>query len=78
MHCPFCKRAPRDIPEYIEQANFNEMSPNDYVRMDEGTYHAETDLFCCTDCYIKIGSPLNSDLAKVFRDYRKQVIPLKR
>ncbi|MFA1819035.1 hypothetical protein ACDX78_02325 [Virgibacillus oceani] len=66
MHCPFCKRKPNEIPEYVQQANQEEMSPVEYVRMDEGTYHPQTDLFCCTDCYIKQGMPLNTELVAKF------------
>ena len=39
-------------------------------KFDEGTYHVETDLFCCTDCYIKIGMPLNTQLIAAFRLYK--------
>lgn len=74
MHCPFCNRKPSEIKEYREQAKLNEMSVEDYVRMDEGTYHPATDLFCCTECYIKIGLPLNEELHLAFRRYREKVV----
>lgn len=74
MHCPFCNRKPNEIPEYVDAANHNEMSPHEYVRMDEGTYHLETDLFCCTDCYIKVGLPLNTELIKAFKEYAAKLI----
>lgn len=76
MICPYCNRKPNEIQEYVEAANENEMSPHEYVRMDEGTYHPQTDLFCCTDCYIKVGMPLNTELVKAFMNYRVKVIEL--
>ncbi|WP_156290749.1 hypothetical protein [Oceanobacillus salinisoli] len=76
--CPYCNREPKEIPEYVELANRLEMSPAEYVRMDEGTYHLQTDLFCCTDCYIKQGLPLNTDLIHAFRRYRAKVLEFER
>ena len=73
MKCPYCEREPKDIPEYVQQAKLEEMTPTEYVRFDEGTYHVETDLFCCTDCYIKIGMPLNTQLIAAFRLYKANV-----
>lgn len=78
MLCPYCNRKPNEIPEYLEAANDNEMSPAEYVRMDEGTYHVQTDLFCCTVCYIKRGMPSNYKLAEAFMRYRAKVIEIER
>lgn len=69
---------PNQIPEYVELANQMEMSPENYVRMDEGTYHQETDMFCCTDCYIKQGLPLNTQLIVAYRLFSHKIIPLRR
>lgn len=77
MHCPYCNRKPDEIPEYVQQAMVEEMSAEAYVRMDEGTYHPTTDLFCCTDCYIKVGMPLNAELHEAFMRYRAKVVELK-
>jgi len=76
MICPYCNRKPSEIPEYVDAANENEMSPHEYVRMDEGTYHPLTDLFCCTNCYIKVGMPLNTELVEAFKRYRATVVEL--
>ena len=76
MICPYCNRKPNEIPEYVEQANKLEMSPNEYVRMDEGTYHVQTDLFCCSDCYFSQGMPLNTELVQAFMRYRAKVVEL--
>lgn len=76
MICPYCGKAPHEIDEYSEMAELYEMNAAEYVRMDEGTYHIQTDLFCCTSCYVKIGLPLITDLIKAFKDYRKNVVSL--
>jgi hypothetical protein len=77
MHCPFCNRKPNQISEYVQQANKEEMSPHEYVRMDEGTYHLQTDLFCCTGCYVALRFPLKTELIQAYTDYRNKVIPLR-
>lgn len=76
LECPYCEKRPHEITEYIEQAEYSEVTPEEFVKMDEGTYDYRTDLFCCTTCYIKIGMPLNSKLHEAFAYYRKQVKPL--
>ncbi len=78
MKCPYCNRKPSDIPEYAQQAKVEDMTPKEYVRFREGTYHIETDLFCCTDCYLKIGMPLNIELVQAYRNFREYVEPLER
>ncbi|ENH96696.1 hypothetical protein J416_09369 [Gracilibacillus halophilus YIM-C55.5] len=78
MHCPFCNREPKEIPAYKEKARKEEMSVDDYVRMDEGTYHMQTDMFCCEDCYFKRGLPLYTDLIQTYFTAREKVIPLER
>lgn len=74
MICPYCNRKPSQIPEYTKLANLMEINSEDYVRIDEGTYHPETNLFCCSSCYIEIGTPLNKDLFEAFRLYRQKVV----
>ena len=58
MHCKQCHREPAEISEYIEAACDEQMTPDEYVRQEEGTYNPDTGLFWCTWCYIKIGMPL--------------------
>jgi len=60
MKCKVCGREPKDIDEYIEAADDEEMKPDDYVRAEEGTFNDETELFYCTMCYIEIGMPLGT------------------
>ena len=77
MHCPFCNRKPNEIDEYIEGAEENEMSAENYVQMDEGTYHQKTNLFCCTECYVSQGLPSITVLHEAFMRYRVKVIELR-
>lgn len=76
MKCPYCDREPKHIPEYVEAAKRENITPDEYVRLEEGTFHHLTQLFCCTDCYIRIGLPLNCDLYQAFQYYRSHVEPL--
>lgn len=78
MKCPYCNRKPNEILEYVEKANAMEMSPHEYVRMDEPTYHLLTDLFCCIDCYHKMSQPLTTELVKGFKRYKAKVIEFER
>jgi len=57
MKCCICGKEPKQIDEYRIEAKFLRMTPDNYVKREEGTYNAEKDTFCCTDCYIKTGSP---------------------
>ena len=38
------------------------MTPDRYVRIEEGTYNPETDTYACTDCYIAMGMPTASSV----------------
>lgn len=61
--CFLCKRYGHEIQEYRDSTEFEfdlEPTPENItntVKMDEGTYNPETNTFCCTICYIKIGMP---------------------
>ena len=43
--------------EYIEAAAESDMSVDEFVRDQEGTYNHENGHLLCTDCYIKAGMP---------------------
>ncbi|MBW2037426.1 MAG: hypothetical protein JRI41_08110 [Deltaproteobacteria bacterium] len=58
MKCRICGKEPKQIGEYIHAAEEEGISPEEYVREEEGTYNQFTELFYCTECYIKIGMPL--------------------
>jgi hypothetical protein len=58
--CIGCRKAPAEIDEYKEMGEVEDMTPEDFVRREEGTYNRENGHFVCTDCYIKIGQPSSS------------------
>ena len=55
--CIGCNKPASEIQEYIEAAKDCEMSVEEYVREEEGTYNPENGHFLCTDCYINAGMP---------------------
>jgi hypothetical protein len=55
--CIKCKRTPDMIYEYVEGAEEMSVTPDVYVRVEEGTYNPETERFACTNCYIEMGMP---------------------
>ena len=57
MICIGCKKKPDEIEEYIEMAATEEMTPDEYVASEEGTFNQENGHFLCTDCYIEAGRP---------------------
>ena len=58
MKCAVCGKTPEELMEYKIAAKAEGTTPSEFVRDNEGTYDEKYDLFCCTDCYIKIGQPL--------------------
>lgn len=56
--CLECGKAPSGLTEYVTAAREYEITPDEYVRREEGTYNPQTGFFWCTECYIKIGMPL--------------------
>jgi len=72
LNCVGCQREPKDIPEYQEAAEREEMAPTEYVRFDEGTYDIQTDMFCCTNCYVSMGMPLNTQLIGMYQHANKK------
>jgi hypothetical protein len=55
--CIGCGKHPHEIEEYVEAAKEEKMTPDDYVRQEEGTYNPKNGHFACTTCYIKMGMP---------------------
>ena len=55
--CAYCGKRPEQLGEYLDASAETGLSPDDYVREEEGTYDPATDRFCCTDCYISLGMP---------------------
>ena len=48
---PYCERSPSDIPEYVEAAKEEDVTPDQYVVDNEGTFNPKSGHFACTDCY---------------------------
>ena len=57
IRCIGCDKAPNEIGEYIEMAGIEEITPEQYVRSEEGTFNPENGHFACTTCYIGMGMP---------------------
>ncbi len=57
LRCFRCGRTPDEIDEYAEAARDEGVSPQEYVRTEEGTFNPQTGRFACTACYIEIGMP---------------------
>jgi hypothetical protein len=55
--CIGCSQFADELEEYIEQGRENDMTPEEFVRAEEGTYNRENGHFLCTACYIAAGSP---------------------
>lgn len=57
-HCFRCKKKPHEIDDYIQSAKYTGMTPEQYVREEEGTLNEEG-RFCCDECYLALGMPSN-------------------
>lgn len=55
--CIGCGKNPDQIGEYIDAAAEENMTPDEYVRHEEGTYNPVNGHFACTNCYIDMGMP---------------------
>lgn len=60
MKCKICGKEPNELQEYISAAYEEKITPEEYVRREEGTFNKETEQFYCTACYINIGMPLGT------------------
>ena len=58
MECKICGLPPNEIQEYIDGGKDYKCTPHEYVIQEEGTYNRFTELFYCTECYVRIGMPL--------------------
>jgi hypothetical protein len=55
--CVGCGKAPAEIAEYTEAAAEEEITADEYVAENEGTYNPGNGHFLCTSCYIDAGCP---------------------
>jgi hypothetical protein len=58
--CSGCSKRPEEIDEYIMAADDEGMTPEQYVREEEGTFNSENGHFLCTSCYVAVGCPSTS------------------
>lgn len=58
--CMACGRIPADIPGIVDYAEWEEMTPDEWVRSEEGTYNPVNGHFLCDEDYIKAGMPSSS------------------
>jgi hypothetical protein len=54
---PQCGRTPDQIDVYVSYAEYEGITPDEYVWREEGTLNMENGHFLCDDCYIKAGMP---------------------
>jgi hypothetical protein len=55
--CVGCNKTPDQLPCYAPYAAGARMTPDEYVRREEGTYNPENGHFLCDDCYHDAGMP---------------------
>jgi hypothetical protein len=55
--CTGCNKRPDEIGEYVTSAKWDGITPDEYVRTEEGTYNSKNGHFLCTDCYIAADYP---------------------
>ena len=54
--CIGCNRHPVDCG-YQDVAEYENLTPDEYVRQHEGTYNPDNGHFLCDVCYVKAGMP---------------------
>ncbi|NIA67809.1 hypothetical protein HBA54_04325 [Pelagibius litoralis] len=55
--CKGCDKRPEELQEYVDMAKLEDMTPDEYVQSEEGTYNPANGHFLCTPCYAKAGMP---------------------
>lgn len=55
--CIGCNRTPDEIAIYVEMAEEEGITADEYVRRNEGTYNRANGHFACDPCYIRMGQP---------------------
>lgn len=51
--CKHCGKKCTEINEYVIAASLENITPEQYVTREEGTYNRKTNTFECTSCYVK-------------------------
>ena len=56
--CFRCGKMPHELDEYVDAAHDeDDLTPEQFVKEEEGTYNPELNTFACTLCYVAIGAP---------------------
>jgi hypothetical protein len=55
--CVICCCNPDELSEYTEPAAELNISANEYVRKEEGTFNRQNGHFLCTPCYVVASQP---------------------
>lgn len=50
--CPACGRQAADIPDVVMFGKENGLSPEEFVRQEDGTYNPASEHFLCDTCFI--------------------------
>lgn len=53
-YCPGCKKQAHEIPSVKDFAADFELTPEQFIRHEEGTYNPVNEHFLCEDCFIRI------------------------
>jgi hypothetical protein len=54
-HCAGCNKPPEKLPDIVEAAALNRMTPSAYVQVLEPTFNRASGRFMCQDCYMEAG-----------------------
>ena len=57
VRCNGCGKSPNELDEFQPNTTGSELSAEEYVQAEEGTYNAANGHFLCTPCYIDAGQP---------------------
>lgn len=76
--CCRCEKTPGELAEYVEASqpeNYGRaISPDEYVRREEGTYNPHTNAFACTPCYAALGCPTTRRGWKAPKSWKETVL----
>ena len=56
--CIGCHKLPEQIPGCVQEASIENLTPDEWVRKEDGTYNRTNGHFYCTACYVEMGTPL--------------------
>ena len=59
--CIGCGKTPEQLAEYTDPQIIGDMTPDEYVRIEEGTYNKANGHYACSICYIAMGLPASPE-----------------